>query len=146
VTKWLAEAALALYLSGSLLACASPGPPPISAPSAAPQNIQPALVTADTADVRVTNADSPVAMRVGQTLGLKPFRAGQWQVSFSNEALQLITPLDRLPSPGDDGWVWKALAPGETNITFTSVAPPSGAPPCPPNVFRITLTVNITAS
>jgi hypothetical protein len=127
----------------SALACASPvGPRPVGQDAA----VSPLLVTADKADVIVTQFQEPTAVRVGQTVGLKPFRSGaRWQVSFSNTALQLLTPMDNLPAPGDEGWVWKALAPGSAEITFTTVAV-CDSPPCPPNVLHMTITLDIAGS
>ena len=105
-----------------------------------------ALATADTADVLITALEQTAAVRVGQTVGLKPFRDGvRWQVTFSNTDLQLMTPLDRLAAPGDEGWVWKALVRGTTEITLTSVAP-CAAPPCAPSAQRVTITLEITGS
>ena len=129
-------------LFSSALACASPvGPRPVGQDRAAP-----APVVADKADVVVTQFQEPTAVRVGQTIGLKPFRTGvRWQVSFSNTALQLLTPIDHLPAPGDEGWVWKALAPGSAEIVLTTVAA-CDSPPCPPNVLRVTLTLDIKGS
>ena len=118
-------AAATLLLSA--LACASPvGPRPVTAESIRQAAPVQALATADTADVLITALEQTAAVRVGQTVGLKPFRDGvRWQVTFSNTDLQLMTPLDRLAAPGDEGWVWKALVRGTTEITLTSVSPHS---------------------
>jgi hypothetical protein len=126
----------------SALACASSIEPRAAGQDAAP----PAPVTADKADVVVTAFQEPTSVRVGQTIGVKPFRSGaRWQVSFSNTALHLLTPADRLPAPGDEGWVWKALAPGPAEIVLTPVVA-CDAPPCPPNVLRVTIKLDIRAS
>jgi hypothetical protein len=141
--KKFAIAALAL----SAVACASPvGPYPIQSETAG-QSGTAALIRADAADVRITEPqDAAIHLRVGQTIGVTPFLANaQWQVSFSNDALSLQTPIDKLAAPGNQGWVWKALAPGTTDITFTSTAPCS-VRPCPSNVLRVTLTLDISAS
>lgn len=135
------------FLLSSALACASPlGPRAIGPDSTRQSSIVSPRVTAETADVIITQFDQPTAVRVGQTVGLKPFRSGvRWQVSFANAALQLLTPVDHLAAPGDEGWVWKALASGSTEITLTTVAV-CPSPPCPPNVFRTTITLDITGS
>lgn len=140
VTRHLLGAVVLL----SALACASPvGPQPIRSESAK-QVSGAAPVTARTADVQIGAMQETAAMRVGQTLGVGATSGGRWQVSFSNAALQLLTPLEKLPAPGDDGWVWKALAPGVTEITFTSVPAPCANPPCAPNVLHLTVTLTIT--
>jgi hypothetical protein len=131
----------------SALACASPGNTNGVTAKSAPQPTAPtALVTADTADVVISEPEGTTVVRVGQTVGVKSLAAGTpWQVSFSDRSLELLTPIDRLPAPGADGWVWKALAPGHTEITFTSTAP-CPRPPCGPNVMQITVALEITGS
>ena len=100
-------------------------------------------MSADTADIRITGEQDTIAVRVGQTVGLKQDRDVRWQVTFSNAALQLLTPIEKLPSPGDEGWVWRALTPGVTVIMLTSTTP-CATPPCSPNVQRFTYTLNVT--
>ena len=137
----------ALWIVGVGVACASPGGTHPVGPDAISQT--PTLssqVTAETADVLVTQFEVATPVRVGQTVGLKPVRPGErWQVSFSTEALQLLTPADRPATPGDEGWVWKALAPGSVEILLTLVATCS-QPPCGPNLLRTAIALEITGS
>lgn len=131
------------------VACASPSGQRsvIADPITTQLPTTPTSISAGTADVIITQFESATVVRAGQTVGLMPPRAGvRWQVTFSPAAVQLLTPGDRLAEPGDEGWVWKALAPGSTEITLTSVPPPCANPPCAPNVFRMTITLDITGS
>ena len=137
-------ACAALLVSGAV-ACASPsGQRAVTADAVTQSPTSPTSFSAGSANVVISAPETTTAVRVGQTVGLKPFRDGvRWQVSFSDAALELLTAPDRLPEPGPDGWVWKALAPGLTEITLTSTVP-CPAPPCAPNVQRFTITLDIT--
>lgn len=98
-------------------------------------------VTAATADVRPTEMPGSVTMAVGQTMGIAG-RGGEWQVEFDAERLELLTPADRLASPGDAGWVWRAKRAGTAEITFTSRVR-CAQPPCAPAAAQISLSVVI---
>jgi len=106
-------------LISSMIACGA-RLPQASAPD--PQANTPGAqrVTAAAADVVITNFQDPVKVQVGQTIGLRSPRPNdRWQLSYSDTALELLTPPDLIQQPGDDGWVWKALVPGETSIMLT---------------------------
>jgi len=137
--------ACAAFVLSVALSCASPsGSRRVPADAGAQSPTSPSHISAGTADVAIGDPDSTKAVRVGQTVGLRPLRDGvRWQVSYSETALQLLTPPDLLPDPGPDGWVWKAVAPGITEITLTSTLP-CPDPPCAPNVQRFTFTLDIT--
>lgn len=130
--------AAVLALAGSLVvACAS-------APSD-PTQAKPLL--ARSADVVVKNMMAPgaVQMVVGQTLGIVTTADGaSWQVDYDEDRLTLLTPKDRVQQPGDEGWVWRAAAPGRVEIVLTT-RPPCPNPPCPPNPARMTVTVDVRA-
>ena len=95
------------------------------------------------ADVRVTTFDAPVAVRVGQTLGIRPPVAdADWQVDYDNEALRLVTPEADLANPGAAGWVWRAVKAGDAEVVLTSRA--RCAPmPCTPAVTRFTVRLDV---
>ncbi len=88
-------------------------------------------LTADQADVRLRRGPEPTVVRVGQTIGLTAPLDSPWLVTFDTSRLQLLTPADRLLTPGPGGWVWRATAAGETTITLTQ-HPVCASPPCPP--------------
>lgn len=95
------------------------------------------------ADVRVTDFDSPVTVRVGQTVGIQPPALnGDWQVDFDNEALRLMTPEADLADPGTRGWVWRAIRAGESELVLTSRARCTPMP-CSPAVMRFTVRLDV---
>lgn len=102
----------------------------------------PGQATAASADVRLTTTSAPVAVRVGQTVGLQPPGPGEWQVDYDPDRLRLVTARERLQSPGETGWVWEATAIGEASIVITS-RPQCAAPPCPPNASQFSFTLEI---
>lgn len=69
-----------------------------------------------------------------------PMTADEWQVDYSPALLEALTPADRLRSPGPDGWRFRAIAAGESELALTPVlkASPSGPPPAPPR-FAVTI-------
>jgi len=94
-------------------------------------------------DVRVTDFNVPVVVSVGQTIGIQPPMAGvDWQVDYDVGSLTLVTPAGELASPGPRGWVWRATRSAESDLVLTSV-PRCPMPPCPPNVIRFTLKVEV---
>ena len=125
-----ARVAILAAVAGGLISCTS-----------AP--LQPSAVRAD---VVVTDLTRPVAVVVGQTLGIQPPSAGDgtWQVDFDEDALKMLTPADKVSAPGERGWVWRALAPAHAEIVLTYRVP-CPAPPCAGNPPRLTVAVDITA-
>jgi len=101
-------------------------------------------MTADDADILVTQFDQRTKVRLGQTIGIKPMRDGtRWQVSYSSDHLRLLTPSDRIETPGPGGWVWRTVGEGDTDIVFTMV-PECPRPPCGPNVMQMTAPLEVT--
>jgi hypothetical protein len=136
---WISCLALVLISCG----CANTALHPVAAD---PVQVRPArpAITADTADVVVTTFDAPIKVRVGQTIGLKPMGPGErWQVSFSDDALELLTSYEQLEKPGEAGWVWRALRVGEIPIELTS-SPPCAERPCAPNVQKYAVTLEVS--
>jgi hypothetical protein len=81
-------------------------------------------------------------VRVGQTVKLAlPSHEVQWIAAFDDARLQALTGAGTVSPP--DGWSWKALQPGHTEIVLTGRPPPCPTPPCGPNVPRITVAVDI---
>lgn len=132
--------AWALLLAAS---CASPGLHPAAGNLVQPSPAQRAL-TAATADVVIPQfGDRRQTVRVGQTIGIAPARPGaQWQVAYSSDHLELLTPQEQLEQPGEAGWVWRAVVAGETEITFTMM-PDCPKPPCAPNVMQVTVPLEV---
>jgi hypothetical protein len=100
-----------------------------------------ASVTAATADVRVMQLSGTATAAVGQTIGVAT-RGGEWQVEFDAERLTLLTPAASLASPGEPGWVWRAVRAGTADIVFTARVR-CEQPPCAPNPAQFTLSIVI---
>ncbi len=96
-------------------------------------------------DVVVSSFGRTVTVKVGQTLRIvRPTDAAEWQVDYSADVLEALTPSEKMRSPGPDGWRFKAVAAGETDVTLTAVTPVSpngGAPPPAPPHFTATIRV-----
>ena len=97
------------------------------------------VVITDMADIR------PVTVRVGQTVGiLSPNNDNTWHVDADPDALTLLTPANRMSTPGDRGWVWRAVKPGTAEVVLTARAPCPN-PPCGENPPRFTVTLQISS-
>ena len=101
-------------------------------------------LTASAADVKITQLSGRASARVGQTIGVSA-PGGEWQVDFDGDRLQLLTPTEKLSSPGAAGWVWRVIAPGNVDITFTSVVR-CAQPPCPPAAAQFILSLELRSS
>ncbi|MBI3160870.1 MAG: hypothetical protein HYZ23_00090, partial [Chloroflexi bacterium] len=55
-----------------------------------------------------------------------------WTVNFAGEIIQPLTPAEKMSEPGPQGWLFQAVAAGQTDIRLTAPAPACAQPPCPP--------------
>lgn len=70
-----------------------------------------------------------VEIRNGETFVVRlPFEGSAWQLDFAAEVLQLLTPADRVAAPGPEGWRFRAVAPGTTDLTLTASSDGGAAP------------------
>jgi hypothetical protein len=91
------------------------------------------------ADVVLTAGQDqqPTTVRVGQVIKVVEASEADWSVSYRPEVLRALTPLERMRKPGPEGWLFRAIIPGATEITLESSAPPCPpGQPCAPNVMR----------
>lgn len=118
----------------------------INAQSSTPSQANPASAspTLPPADVVVTTEKNGqrIITRVGQVIEftLPPINA-EWTVSYYQEMLVSLTAPDKMGNPGSGGWFFRVVAPGESDVMFTSIARCSGATPCPQTVARFTYTI-----
>lgn len=94
----------------------------------------------------VTSRNASVKVSVGQAIAVtRPENYDEWQVDFDAAALSALTPPEQMRAPGLQGWLFRALKPGETRIMLTSLLPRcSREMPCPhrnPQRFEILLQV-----
>jgi hypothetical protein len=117
--------------------------------SAAPVSCRSLAVvpSAQSGDIVVTPspAGEVVSVAVGQTVAVRrPAEFSEWQVDYAATVIEPLTPRERMRTPGPDGWKFKAIASGETDITVTAVMrvdADRGAPPPAPPQFRVTVRV-----
>lgn len=68
-----------------------------------------------------------------------------WQIDFADTVIQPLTPPEKMDRPDSPGWLFRALAPGRTDIRVTASAAVCDAgtpcPPAPPITFVFTIEV-----
>lgn len=55
-----------------------------------------------------------------------------WKVEYAAEVVEPLTPAEKMTEPGPQGWLFRAVAAGQTEIRLTAPAPACAKPPCPP--------------
>ncbi|MFN8494712.1 MAG: hypothetical protein U0350_44330 [Caldilineaceae bacterium] len=91
------------------------------------------------ADVVLTEAQHqiPTTVKVGQVINVRLAAAAQWTVNYRREVLAALTVPAQMSQPGPDGWFFRVIAPGRTEITLQSRASPCpSGKSCSPNVMR----------
>jgi hypothetical protein len=103
----------------------------------------PIVATAD--DVVIRSFGQVVTVTVGQTLRIvRPGDAPDWQVDYAADKLQALQSSEQMRSPGPDGWRFKAIAAGDSDVTVTrivSASPGRPGPPAAPPHFTVTIHV-----
>ena len=93
-------------------------------------------------DVVVAPSQTAATIRVGQTLSIpKPFDAENWSVDYSADVLELLNPT-QANRPGPDGWRFRGVTQGETDVALTEIT--TGSPGAPPAPRRFVITVRVT--
>ena len=118
------------------LACA---PHPIMPAPDVPGAGQSGSDTVITAD----QAGRTVTIPLGKTFVIRrPFDVEEWQVDFAAEIIELLSPPESRQAPGRDGWRFRTVGAGETDVALTErPAPGGGAPPAP---RRFVFTIRVT--
>jgi len=100
--------------------------------------LSPTGTQADDVVIARSQFGETVTVKTGQTLSIpRPADFPEWQVDYANNVLEALTAPDKMRSPGPDGWRFKAIAAGETDLAFTVVM--VGGPPPP----RFVVTVRV---
>jgi len=72
-----------------------------------------------------------------------PDQRFNWQINFADTVIQMLTPLENVVD--NEGWLFRATAPGLTDIRVTASAAPcpseTPCPPPPPITFVFTIEV-----
>jgi hypothetical protein len=95
-------------------------------------------------EVAVSFQRSPQAVtaKVGQVLVISPPDAARrWQVDYSSDVLQALTPRDQMLQP-DKAWRFHAYRVGETDIRVSAIEDPGS--PAPPAPIQYVITVRVT--
>ncbi|MBI2864352.1 MAG: hypothetical protein HYX94_07285 [Chloroflexi bacterium] len=145
-----------IAISGCAELGAFPTPTPVVFPSLPPSRTS--LVALPTATAGSTSSRTDVIIApeqygqvipasIGQTIAVvRPVNIEEWQVQYNNAVLAILTPPERVNSPGPEGWLFKAVAPGRSDIVLTSaVYPCKDTTPCPPPMparFMVTISVH----
>lgn len=138
--------ALGTILAVSLNACASvtdQSPrvtPTLIAPSPTRNSAVTPSATVPHVDIVLTPASQrqTTTAKVGQIINVPDMPEFEWNVSYRSEILLALTPPDQMNQPGSAGWFFRVIAPGNTTVVLTSIAPPClGGTPCPPNILRL---------
>jgi hypothetical protein len=128
--------ALAIIILGALTGCKAAGRPPAVTRSVP---VNPDIV------ITPNQYRSPITVSVGKRISiLRPLDIPEWQTDYDGTLLAPLTPPEKMRAPGPGGWLFQAIAPGESDVVLTSVAPlsrDSGSPP--PAVARFVFTINV---
>ena len=83
-----------------------------------------------------------VEIEQGQIFQIKrPVMASEWQIVFDPELFELLSPSEKVHSPGKEGWLFQAKTQGEGFFMFTSIVSCEGPIPCPMMPARLELSV-----
>lgn len=68
-----------------------------------------------------------------------------WQISYAGTVIQPLTPLEEMQVPGPQGWLFRSIASGQTEVRLTAPAldcdPGAACPPASPITFVVTIEV-----
>ncbi|HMU93924.1 MAG TPA: hypothetical protein PKE35_13685 [Anaerolineales bacterium] len=74
-----------------------------------------------------------IPLSVGDVFAISvPPGSSIWKVAYAAEVVEPLTPADKMTEPGSQGWLFRAVAAGQTDIRLTAPAPACAKPPCPP--------------
>lgn len=98
-------------------------------------------------DVVITPAQlgQVISVSKGQVIAVtNPGVSMQWQLSYSDTVLELLTPQEKVREPGPDGWLFRAAASGKTDLQLTSIPIAcSSNTPCPPMSAKFVFTIQV---
>lgn len=130
---------LALPLSGCARGGKTTLPPAARSGSGSGSGTSSSTLTPDEVVISPEQFDQVTILKVGQVFCVKPpIDASRWQVSYDAKIVIALLPPDTMEAPGRQGWRFRVLAEGQTDVVFTSVPKVSSAPPM---AARISLTI-----
>ncbi len=118
-----------------------------SFPTTSPSITPPPPASTPLAKIIVGPADvgHTVVVHVNQQINLVPISTElTWQVDYESSILTALTPPDKMNMPGPEGWLFQAVAVGETDLVVTSIpAPCLPGTPCAPMPARVGVTIQV---
>ncbi len=86
----------------------------------------------------------PIAINVGQILAIQPASLeNKWQVTYDPDLFKSLTPVDMMPAPGSEGWLFQGVAVGQGLIVLTSIVTCDQPVPCPMMPIKYELLVQV---
>ncbi len=74
-----------------------------------------------------------VTVLVGDVFAVAlPQGSSKWKVDYADSVVEPLTPAENMREPGPRGWLFRAVAVGQTDIRLTAPAAVCNQPPCPP--------------
>ena len=75
--------------------------------------------------VSLDQSNRLVELKIGQTVQVKrPAEAAEWQLEYVDTILKPLISPEKMRESGPEGWLLTAIAPGECDLTLTSIVPP----------------------
>jgi hypothetical protein len=125
--------------AATLPATPSPYSPIPSLTPSRTQTLEPTTESVPQANVVLTQDQDQqlTTIQVGQIINLANDPEFEWTISYRSEILLALTPEEAMSQPGSEGWFFRVIAPGATEIVLESKAAPCpDNTPCMPNVMR----------
>jgi hypothetical protein len=83
-----------------------------------------------------------VTVPLGQTFVVRrPLDVEAWQVDFAADVLELLNSPETRQAPGPEGWRFRAIGAGETDLALTERPARGGGGPAAPRRFVVTIRV-----
>ena len=87
-----------------------------------------------------------IAVSVGDVIAVAiPPGSSRWKVGYADSVVEALTSAENMAEPGPQGWLFRAVAVGQTDLRLTAPAAicnqPQPCPPAPPPTFVFTVEV-----
>src|SRR5437867_9088896 len=69
--------------------------------------------------VSLDQSNRLVELKIGQTVQVKrPAEAAEWQLEYVDTILKPLISPEKMRKPGSEGWLFRAIGPGECELTL----------------------------
>jgi hypothetical protein len=125
-----------LFLLVAVFFCQSCAAQPLditAAPSSVVVEETPEMPTPDMIVDPMKQRGQVVTVLVGDVFAVAlPQGSSKWKVDYADSVVEPLTPAENMREPGPRGWLFRAVAAGQTDIRLTAPAAACNQPPCPP--------------